>query len=177
MHTCCPTSTLFFEANSKSTSFLKKPPMWRNSLSKESTSSKLSLKEKGCIICLQQEVRPSYREDPFVIFLPHYFIPLLPLHCLSLELWKKPLHNDQLPIIQIPNKVEVSISCFPTLLPKISYSCLIWTKKSKQRKISHKGCSLHYFQNFTLLPSPTLKEIFVLKNSHYFPISFQTPTP
>ena len=52
-------------------------------------------------------------------------------------------------------------------------------KTNKDMKVSHKGSSLHhvFFQNFTLLPLPTSKEIFLLKNSHCFPIFFQTPTP
>ena len=66
------------------------------------------------MIYLQQRVKPSYKEDPFAIFLPNYFVLFLPLHCLFLEFRKKPLHDTQLPIIQVPNKMKVPISSFQT---------------------------------------------------------------
>ena len=78
----------------------------------------------GSTIWFLQRIESSYRKTSFAITLLNHFILLLPIHRVALQFQKVPLHKIQLPIIKIPNKMEVSNPSPLPLLPQISHSCL-----------------------------------------------------
>ena len=60
-----------------------------------------------------------------------------------------------------------------------THASLEHVKENKDKKKSHNKSIPHHlpFQNLTLCPLPTSKEILLLTSPHSFLIAFQTPTP
>ena len=134
-HSCQPTSIIFFEIIQRSKPFPNKPPKLRNSLSHGSTNSKLSLKGKGWYDLSPTKSKALLQRRP-LYYLPSTLLYPPPSFSLSiLGAQKGTSPQDQLLIIQIPNKMKVPISSFPTLLPKILMPPL------KQKEQTRKGKS------------------------------------
>ena len=100
----------------------------------------------------------------------------------------------------IPSKKERNLSALPTCqsfrglekeglqppFPRIgksqassTHASLEHAKENKDEKDSHNGSIPHHlsFQNLTLCPLPTSKDILLLTSPHSFLTAFQTPTP